>query len=91
MSLSGTTELVKIISQIINEDHPIDLDYYIYLEDDSSVNYISYLNEGIFYFEFKDSTPFSMTYTFENGITGKILISPYKKAGTFDYTAKKID
>ena len=94
MSLNGTTELVTIFSQLLSENDAIDLDYlhyYISIEDDSSVNYSSYLNDAIFYFEFKDSTPFSMTYTFENGITGKILISPYKKAGTFDYTAKKID
>lgn len=94
MLLTGTTELVKIITQLLSENDAIDLDYlpyYISIEDDSSVKYSSYLNDAIFYFEFNDRTPFSMTYNFDNGITGEILISPFVKDGTFDYTAKKID
>ncbi len=95
LSLSGTTDLNKILLQFLNENYIPDLEhlhYYVYLEDDSSVNYVSYLDDAIFYFEFKDSTPFSMIYNFDNGVTGEILISPYKKEdGKFDYSAKKIN
>ncbi len=93
ISLSGTTELAGIF-HLLNENNIVDLDYlpyYISIEDNSSVQYFSYLNDAIFYFELKNRTPFTMTYHFDNGVTGEILISPYEKNGTFDYTAKKIN
>ena len=91
MSLNGTAELIKIIDEILKENYSIDLDYlhyYMTLEDDSNVNYFAYLNDAIFYFDFKDSTPFLMTYHFNNGEIGTILISPYEQDGRFDYNAE---
>ena len=93
-SLSGTAELAKIILQLLDEHYTIALDHlqhYIYIEDDSSLNYYSYLNDGIFYFEFENTSAFSIIFDFHNGETGEILISPYKKNGKFDYTAKIIN
>ena len=92
-SLSGTAELAEIIMQLLDDNSTINLDhlpYYIYLKDDSSINYYTYLNDGIFYFEFNNTSPFTIIYDFENGKTGEILISPYKKDGQLNYTAKQI-
>ena len=41
MSLSGTTQLTQIFSKISNENKEVDLeylDYYVQLEDDTSLN-----------------------------------------------------
>ena len=91
MSLSGTTQLVEILSQISRENDGFDidyLDYFVYLEDDTSVNFYTYFNDAIFYFDFKDRTPFSLTYQLENGDEGRLLFSPYIKDGNIDYTVK---
>lgn len=92
-SLSGTAELSGIISKLLDEHSTIDVEHlhhYVFIENDSSTNFYSYLDEGIFYFEFSNTTPFTMIYDFDNGETGEILISPYKKDGIFNYTAKII-
>jgi hypothetical protein len=92
-SLSGTAELSGIISKLLDEHSTIDIEHlhhYVFIENDSSTNFYSYLDEGIFYFEFSNTTPFTMIYDFDNGETGEILISPYKKDGIFNYTAKII-
>ena len=93
-ALSGTAQLAKIVNQLVEENDTFNLEYiphFVYLEDDSSINFVSYLNDAIFYFDFKNTTPFSMTYNFDNEKSGEILISPYEKNGKLDYNAKIIN